>query len=32
MISAEQLTKRFGSFTAIEDVSFEVAAGEPLTV
>ncbi len=28
MISAEQLTKRFGSFTAIDDVSFEVAAGE----
>jgi len=28
MIVAEQLTKRFGSFTAIEDVSFEVAAGE----
>jgi ABC-2 type transport system ATP-binding protein len=28
MIAAEQLTKRFGSFTAIEDVSFEVAAGE----
>ena len=28
MISAEQLTKRFGAFTAIEDVSFEVARGE----
>ncbi|MEO8603588.1 MAG: ABC transporter ATP-binding protein [bacterium] len=28
MISAEGLTKRFGAFTAIEDVSFEVAAGE----
>jgi ABC-2 type transport system ATP-binding protein len=28
MIEAEQLTKRFGSFTAIEDVSFDVAAGE----
>jgi ABC-2 type transport system ATP-binding protein len=28
MIAAEQLTKRFGSFTAIEDVSFEVADGE----
>jgi ABC-2 type transport system ATP-binding protein len=28
MISAEHLTKRFGIFTAIEDVSFEVAAGE----
>jgi ABC-2 type transport system ATP-binding protein len=28
MIVAEQLTKRFGAFTAIEDVSFEVAAGE----
>jgi ABC-2 type transport system ATP-binding protein len=28
MIAAEHLTKRFGSFTAIEDVSFEVAAGE----
>ncbi len=28
MIEVEQLTKRFGSFTAIEDVSFEVAAGE----
>src|SRR5262245_61462942 len=28
MIEAEQLTKRFGAFTAIEDVSFEVAAGE----
>ena len=28
MISAERLTKRFGGFTAIEDVSFEVAAGE----
>ena len=28
MISAAQLTKRFGSFTAIEDVSFEVASGE----
>jgi ABC-2 type transport system ATP-binding protein len=25
---AEQLTKRFGSFTAIEDVSFRVEAGE----
>ena len=28
MIVAEKLTKRFGLFTAIEDVSFEVAAGE----
>jgi ABC-2 type transport system ATP-binding protein len=28
MISAEHLTKRFGAFTAIEDVSFEVGAGE----
>ncbi len=28
MITAEQLTKRFGSFTAIEDVSFEVGRGE----
>jgi ABC-2 type transport system ATP-binding protein len=28
MIVAEHLTKRFGSFTAIEDISFEVAAGE----
>jgi ABC-2 type transport system ATP-binding protein len=28
MIAAEQLTKRFGAFTAIEDVSFTVAAGE----
>jgi len=28
MISAERLTKRFGAFTAIEDVSFEVARGE----
>lgn len=28
MISAEQLTKRFGSFTAIADVSFEVRTGE----
>ena len=28
MIAAERLTKRFGAFTAIEDVSFEVAAGE----
>ncbi|MDX2167098.1 MAG: ABC transporter ATP-binding protein [Deltaproteobacteria bacterium] len=28
MISAERLTKRFGAFTAIEDISFEVAAGE----
>ena len=28
MIAAEQLTKRFGEFTAIEDVSFEVGAGE----
>jgi ABC-2 type transport system ATP-binding protein len=28
MISAEHLTKRFGAFTAIEDVSFEVAPGE----
>ena len=28
MISAERLTKRFGTFTAIENVSFEVAAGE----
>ncbi len=28
MISAERVTKRFGAFTAIEDVSFEVAAGE----
>jgi ABC-2 type transport system ATP-binding protein len=28
MISAEHLTKRFGAFTAIEDVSFSVARGE----
>src|SRR5262250_100627 len=28
MIAAEQLTKRFGSFTAIEDVSFDVEDGE----
>ncbi len=28
MISAEHLTKRFGSFTAIEDVSFLVQQGE----
>src|SRR5512147_1944990 len=28
MISAAQLTKCFGSFTAIEDVSFAVASGE----
>ena len=28
MISAERITKRFGAFTAIEDVSFEVARGE----
>ncbi|MGH7789371.1 MAG: ABC transporter ATP-binding protein [Candidatus Binatia bacterium] len=28
MISASHLSKRFGAFTAIEDVSFEVAAGE----
>ena len=28
MIEADQLTKRFGSFTAIEDVSFRVEAGE----
>ncbi len=28
MITAEQLTKRFGSFTAIAEVSFEVTAGE----
>jgi ABC-2 type transport system ATP-binding protein len=28
MISAEHLTKRFGAFTAIEDVSFGVARGE----
>ena len=28
MISAEQLTKRFGTFTAIEDVSFHIARGE----
>src|SRR5262249_37201261 len=28
MIVAEHLTKRFGSFTAIEDVTFTVAAGE----
>jgi ABC-2 type transport system ATP-binding protein len=28
MISAEHLTKRFGSFTAIEDVSFRVEHGE----
>jgi ABC-2 type transport system ATP-binding protein len=28
MITAEQLTKRFGTFTAIEDVSFEVGRGE----
>ena len=28
MIAAERLTKRFGAFTAIEDVSFEVGAGE----
>ncbi|MBI3784046.1 MAG: ABC transporter ATP-binding protein [Deltaproteobacteria bacterium] len=28
MIRAEHLTKRFGTFTAISDVSFEVQAGE----
>lgn len=28
MISAERITKRFGAYTAIEDVSFEVARGE----
>jgi ABC-2 type transport system ATP-binding protein len=28
MITAERLTKRFGAFTAIEDVSFEVSRGE----
>src|SRR5262245_50921389 len=28
MIEADRLTKRFGSFTAIEDVSFQVEAGE----
>jgi gliding motility-associated transport system ATP-binding protein len=28
MISAHHLTKRFGKFTAIEDVSFDVARGE----
>jgi gliding motility-associated transport system ATP-binding protein len=28
MISADHLTKRFGAFTAIEDVSFSVARGE----
>jgi ABC-2 type transport system ATP-binding protein len=28
MISAEHLTKRFGAFTAIEDVSFSVGRGE----
>ncbi len=28
MITAEGLTKRFGAFTAIEDVSFSVARGE----
>lgn len=28
MIRAENLTKRFGSFTAIEDVSFHVSRGE----
>jgi ABC-2 type transport system ATP-binding protein len=28
MIAAERLTKRFGAFTAIEDVSFDVARGE----
>jgi ABC-2 type transport system ATP-binding protein len=28
MITAEHLTKRFGAFTAISDVSFEVARGE----
>src|SRR5215510_4957616 len=28
MIEADRLTKRFGSFTAIEDVSFRVEAGE----
>lgn len=28
MISAENLSKRFGSFTAIEDVSFEIPRGE----
>ena len=27
LISAHQLTKRFGTFTAIEDVSFEIAGG-----
>ena len=28
MITAENLTKRFGAFTAISDVSFEVSRGE----
>jgi ABC-2 type transport system ATP-binding protein len=28
MIEADRLTKRFGAFTAIEDVSFQVEAGE----
>ena len=28
LISAHRLTKRFGTFTAIEDVSFEVAGGD----
>jgi ABC-2 type transport system ATP-binding protein len=28
MISAHQLTKRFGNFTAVDAISFEVAAGE----
>ena len=28
LIAAHQLTKRFGTFTAIEDVSFEIAGGD----
>ena len=27
MITVENLTKRYGSFTAVDDISFEVAPG-----
>ena len=30
MITVQHLTKRFGSHTAVDDVSFEVGAGEVL--
>src|SRR5580698_6879193 len=32
MLEVSQLTKRFGDFTAVDDVSFSVPAGESLAI